>query len=344
MNRLRAFTCYSCCLSIVLGLWGCDQVCDCPPPTEAHQYLSEYGFFQGQLKDLNPAENVVPYDLINPLFSDYAQKDRFVYVPEGTVTYRSQGVLDFPVESVLIKNFSYTMASGETRHIETRLLRKTELGWEADTYLWNQQQTEAELHISGASVDVTYRSHQDELIDLKYLVPDKNQCKTCHSVSGEIELIGPTARNLNFRTSGGRNQLKLWQEAGILEARPDLTQVPTLVSVSDPNASLEDRARAYLDINCGHCHNPVGSARNSGLFLHYDEDDPFNLGYCKLPVAAGSGTGGYKYVITPGNAATSIMWYRMNSNRPSERMPELGRTATTAEAQQGSRCIRKGWN
>ena len=318
-------------MPILVGLSSCDQTCDCPPPSATHQYLSDYGFFQGALKELEPAENVVPYDLINPLFSDYAQKDRFVYVPEGTVTYRSQGVLDFPQGAVLIKNFSYTMASGETRHIETRLLRKTELGWQADTYLWNQQQTEAELHISGASVEITYKNHKNELVDIKYLVPDKNQCKTCHSVSGEIELIGPSARNLNVNTSGGSNQLQLWQEAGILEALPDLSQVPDLVSADDIQASLADRARAYLDINCGHCHNPLGSARNSGLFLHYDEDDPFNLGYCKLPVAAVSGKGGSKYVITPGNAATSIMWYRMNSNRPSERMPELGRTTVHQE-------------
>ena len=54
-----------------------------------------------------------------------------------------------------------------------------------------------------------------------------------------------------------------------------------------PAAKLEDRARAYLDVNCGHCHNPKGPADTSGLWLDAAHHDPRRLGLCKPPVAAG---------------------------------------------------------
>lgn len=318
-------TCIFVCVTL---LSSCDDGCGCQPPPESepHPWLSQYGFFQGDLKDLNPKEKVIPYDLINPLFSDYAEKDRFVYVPEGMVTYRSKGVLEFPVGSVLIKNFSYTLPSGEKYRVETRLLRKTDTGWDANAYFWNSQQTDAQLTVVGATVELTFKNDQDELIEIDYLVPNKNQCKTCHSISGEIELIGPTGRNLNFITNQGFNQLEVWETAGILSDLPDLSQVPEVISAFDETADIAARARAYLDINCAHCHNPAGSARNSGFFLHLEETDPYALGFWKLPVSAGPGTGGHKYVIEPGSATTSILWYRMNSTLGDIRMPELSRT------------------
>jgi len=315
-------------VSVVL-LSSCDDGCGCQPPppkSEIHPWLSDYGFFQGELNQLNPAEKVIPYDLINPLFSDYAEKDRFVYVPQGTATYRSDGVFDFPVGSVLIKNFSYTLPSGEKHRVETRLLRKTHTGWDANAYFWNSQQTDAQLTIVGATVDLTFRNDQDELVDVEYLVPNKNQCKTCHSKFDEIQLIGPTARNLNFINKQGFNQLEAWQTAGILSGIPDLSLVPKVVSATDEMADVAERARAYLDINCAHCHNPAGSARNSGFYLHLEESDAYALGFCKLPVSAGPGTGGHKYVIQPGSAETSILWYRMNSTEGDIRMPESSRT------------------
>jgi uncharacterized repeat protein (TIGR03806 family) len=232
---------------------------------------------------------------------------------------------------VVVKNFSYTLPSGEKQRIETRLLRKLPTGWDADVYIWNPEQTDARLHISGASVDLTFKNENDQLVDVKYLVPNKNQCKTCHSILDDIELIGPTARNLNYTTENGNNQLEVWQTAGILEGLPDVDQVPEIVSFLDETAGLAERARAYLDINCAHCHSPTGSARNSGFFLHLGETDPYALGYCKLPVAAGSGTGGRKHVIAPGDAMNSILWYRMNSTEGKVRMPELSRTLVHEE-------------
>jgi hypothetical protein len=120
--------------------------------------------------------------------------------------------------------------------------------------------------------------------------------------------------------------LEAWQTAGILSGLPEISQVPSVVSVTDEYADLAERARAYLDINCAHCHNPAGTARSSGFYLNLDQTDPHALGCYKVPVSIGPASGGHQYVIQPGSAATSILWYRMNSTKGDVRMPELSRT------------------
>jgi hypothetical protein len=94
---------------------------------------------------------------------------------------------------------------------------------------------------------------------------------------------------------------------------------------ADLSASLNDRARAYLDINCGHCHIPGGSADTTGLYLNFTEQDPEQIGIFKKPVAAGRASGNLKYSIVPGHAEDSILLYRMNSLDPGIMMPESGR-------------------
>ena len=93
----------------------------------------------------------------------------------------------------------------------------------------------------------------------------------------------------------------------------------------DAGAPVADRARAYLDINCGHCHSAVGPADTSGLWLDAATDEPRRLGLCKPPVAAGQGTGDHMFDIVPGRPEDSILIYRMASLDPGAMMPELGR-------------------
>ena len=69
--------------------------------------LSEYGFFQDMNNQI-PSDGVLPYDLISPLFSDYADKLRFIYIPENEIaTYKPNKVFDFPNGTALIKTFAY---------------------------------------------------------------------------------------------------------------------------------------------------------------------------------------------------------------------------------------------
>ena len=100
---------------------------------------------------------------------------------------------------------------------------------------------------------------------------------------------------------------------------------------ADDAVAIEDRARAYLDINCAHCHNRQGPADTSGLFLEADTRLGPEVGVCKSPIAAGSGTGGRQVSIAPGRPDESIFVYRMGSTDPGEMMPEVGRSLVHAE-------------
>ena len=285
--------------------------------------LSAFGFFNdapGQV----PAPGVVPYRLNTPLWSDGADKLRFVYVPGGkqakaTAADANGGLLDLPVGSALIKTFAFT-ENGKRRLIETRLLLHRAEGWVALPYLWNAEQTEARLALAGARVPVTTPAGQT----ISYRVPNKNQCKECHGLNGAVVPIGPKARNLSGewlarmvadkrldRVPDGAGALPLW------EARADGAAAPA--------------ARAYLEANCAHCHRPGASASNSGLDLRWEQGDPAAFGIMKRPVAAGRGAGPHLYGVVPGKPEDSIMTYRMASTEPGVAMPELGKDTVDTE-------------
>ncbi|MEQ6120685.1 SO2930 family diheme c-type cytochrome [Reichenbachiella sp. MALMAid0571] len=291
--------------------------------------LSEYKFFEGKLSELIPAKNVIPYDLNTPLFSDYALKKRFIYIPKGSkIDYHPTEVLNFPVGTVLIKNFYYNdaqLTNSTGRIMETRLLVKKPEKWVALPYIWNKEQTEAKLEITGGESKIALLGKDP----INYQIPNMAQCKSCHEKNGNIEPIGPTARQLNrMNTFDGKssNQLLKLKELGLINNLPEKEALPK-VAVWDNEATgtLDQRARAYLEINCAHCHNTEGPAKNSGLYLTYFESDQHALGIMKSPVAAGHGSGNLKHDIVPGKPKESIMLHRMNSTEASVMMPELGR-------------------
>jgi len=301
------------------------------------EHLSDYGFFKGSLKELSPASGVIRYELITPLFTDYAVKDRFIVVPAGkTIKYTATGVLDFPDSTIIVKNFAYRNQDNHKIMIETRLLVKdpAEKTWRVMDYLWDSTQTDAVKTIIGARIPIKLLDDQGQKISTVYQVPNTNDCKRCHMNNSVISLIGPKARNLNFRPSGhSENQLSEWVSQGKLSGLPSLSEVPRLPDWKDSiHYTLTETARAYLDANCAHCHTKGGDAMNTGLFLEYQQTDPSYLGVLKSPVSAGGGAGGLNYDIVPGDAAHSILAYRMNSTEPGTAMPELARTIIHKEA------------
>ena len=305
-------------------------------------------------------DRVVPFDLNTPLFSDYAHKLRTVWMPEGAhARYEAHEALDFPVGTIISKTFFYPLADGKdavartddtahdragegldlrnVRMIETRLLVRREAGWVAIPYVWNEAQTEATLERTGADVPLQLVAADGNREDFVYEVPDQNQCAGCHASNNttrEILPLGPKARHLDndYDYAGGReNQLAHLQRIGFLQGVP-ATGVPRNADWRDAaHASLDDRARAYLDINCGHCHNEKGPADTSGLWLDVGDHPPRHLGLCKPSIAAGQGTGGHRFGIVPGKPGESILAYRMASDDPGVRMPEIGRDVVHRE-------------
>lgn len=286
--------------------------------------LSEFGLLMGK-QGLAPAAGVNPYKLSTPLFSDYSEKFRFAYVPAGKrITYRADGVMAFPVGSVLIKSFGYPAdlrkPTENMRILETRLLIHRANGWVALPYVWDADGNEATLKRAGTRIDVRWTHLDGQVKSISYAVPNVNQCKGCHSLDGAMTPIGPKARNLDegFLRTAAINGLP--------------AKIDRLPIWNDPATGRVDaRARAYLDVNCAHCHNPRGPASNSGLFLNWDQADRVALGIGKRPVAAGSGAGQLSFDIAAGHPENSIMLYRLASIEPGVAMPELGRATAHEE-------------
>ena len=300
--------------------------------------LSTYGFFEGELAQLSPSEAVISYQPASSLFTDYALKSRFAYLPKGEKAILEGEELNLPQGTILIKNFYYPSdfrnPEGERRIIETRLMIHEEDGWQAYPYVWNASQTDAVLKVVGAEKEVRFIDNSGEEQVINYLVPNKNQCKSCHNKNESLAPLGVQTRHLNHEFTfeeGPENQLAHWMKLGKLEGFLGEAVHPSLINYEDKSQALNDRAMAYLDINCSHCHRAEGPASTSGLFLTYGQKDPLKLGVFKTPVAAGKGSGKHTYDIVPGQADASILLHRMNSTEMGVAMPEIGRTSIHAE-------------
>ena len=300
--------------------------------------LSEFNFFMDNSAQV-PHDKVVPYELISTLFSDYSYKQRWVYVPtnQKATYYIESSVFDFPVGSALIKTFYYPIDERDPSQgmnlLETRLLLRKEDGWEAVSYAWNDEQNEAFKKIAGKTINVSWTNFLGEEEDVRYRVPNVNQCKECHAADDMITPIGPKARNINkdFNYEEGEfNQLDYWMTKQIIDSYP--LELVSPVDWSDESQNINDRVRSYLDVNCGHCHSPTGNANSTGLYLHLDETRDIHLGIYKKPVATGRGSGGLKYSIVPGKPEESILLHRMISLDPGVMMPESGRALSHHEA------------
>jgi uncharacterized repeat protein (TIGR03806 family) len=280
--------------------------------------LSAFGFFGSGPGD--PATALIPYSLRTPLFSDYADKHRWIVLPPGgQMQANGEGLLSFPVGTAIIKSFGYRQSDGSYRTIETRLLLHRASGWVALPYIWRADGSDADLRLAGGRLPVTFTDPAGEVRTISYAVPNRNQCLNCHQRNGAMTPIGPQLRNLELAPEHRRH---------VTGADWTLAAMPRW---DDAAAPLDGRARAYLDVNCAHCHRSGGSANNSGLFLDYRQVDLHAIGLYRRPVAAGRGSGGRDYDIAPGHADASIITHRMESTDPGVAMPELGRATVHGE-------------
>ncbi|WP_293312039.1 hypothetical protein [Pedobacter sp. UBA5917] len=238
--------------------------------------LSDYHIFSGNQRDLIPVEDYHLYSLATQLFTDYAEKQRLIKIPQGTkLTKVDDGLPEFPDNTIIVKTFYYHHDKRNVnlgkRIIETRLLIKSKGIWNVATYLWNADQTDATLLEGGTNTAVNWITETGEKKVIDYHVPNKRECATCHNSDDQIIPIGPKLRNLNFDVAvngQATNQLKSFQNLGLLNSF-DSHAVKSLPVAFSPNVSLEESARAYLEMNCAHCHNPTGDAKKTDLFLQY---------------------------------------------------------------------------
>ncbi len=335
-------------MAIVTIFWQCknddssnsiDQGEEISPVTyqigdDPYEKLSDYQFFKGEMKALNPVYGVLPYEPISTLFTDYAQKKRFVWMPKNSkATYQSDGsILNFPEGAILIKNFYYdtVLPHHSPEIIETRMMIKKSDQWIFANYIWNEAQSEAYLDLEGENRQISFL-HNGETKVAQYQIPTESECGVCHKLYEDKVPIAVKPQSLNAMYNyeeGVQNQLEYWKEFGYLNSYPD--NIETVVDWKDQSEPLEKRVRSYIDVNCAHCHTDGAHCDYTQMrFLYQDTTDLENIGVCLF---SENTIPGYPYIIQAGNANRSALSYRLHSTDQSFRMPQLGRSLQHEEA------------
>jgi uncharacterized repeat protein (TIGR03806 family) len=238
--------------------------------------LSFYQLFKGRMAALEPNNGVETLQLSSTLFTDYAEKQRLIKLPKGKqVVLNGEGLPIFPEGTIIAKTFYYSNVAGKGRQIiETRLLILNKSKWNVATFQWNPAQNEAFLLTKGASVPINFLRQNGEAMKISYHIPTREECGSCHRLNETILPIRPKMRNLNIRIEKeGKtiNQLVYLMKKGIFK-KTKIDSLTVLPNYHDLSLPLAQRARAYMDINCAHCHRPGGFAGHTTLNLDYRTD------------------------------------------------------------------------
>ncbi|MBS1937077.1 MAG: hypothetical protein JSS84_04615 [Bacteroidetes bacterium] len=299
--------------------------------------LSDYHFFEGSMADMRPVQGVLPYTVITPSFGDYASKFRFVWMPAGRQAryVADHKALDFPDGTVLMKSpyYPHVLPENRRRLLDTRLMIKKDGAWIFAEYVWNAEQTEAFLNMNGVNVPLTWADDAGQAHEEVFHIPSLGECQACHMDHDQRTPIGAKPQNLNTTANyaeGPMDQLAKWVAQGYLESGYP-AHIETVAKWDDPAEPADRRVRAYLDMNCAHCHYDGGFCSYRPMrFAWHETTNPVNLGICVPP--QDPFTPGVNYIVHAGNANRSMLYYRLSSTDEAVRMPLLERTVRHEEA------------
>ena len=279
--------------------------------------LSEMGVFTQNLSTLTPADGVQLYEIHSTLFTDYAKKQRLIRLPNCEVlNYSGDDLLpEFPDNTLIAKTFYYNKNDQDPDEgkiiIETRIQLKINGAWQVGDYIWNEAQTEATYTENGSVKPISYTNSDGEILNIDYKIPSKQDCFTCHNNNNKTFPIGMKLRSMNFVPSyTNQNQLAYLESIGMMEGvtSENISVLPDWTDAA--NYDIFERGRAYIDVNCAHCHQPGGAVTNFGLDFRLET--PFEE------------TGIY--------ANRGEIEARVQSTVPVYMMPQLGRTIVHEEA------------
>ena len=271
--------------------------------------LSETGCFDASDPRV-PEEGLIPYEVNAPLWSDGAEKRRWMAVPDGETIDVDPVTGDwaFPPETVLVKEFSV----GDQR-IETRLLvLHTDGNWAGYSYEWDENETDATLLPAGKTRVIGATT---------WGYPSRGECIQCHTeAAGRALGLETPQMNRDAIYPGDllADQMNTLEHIGMFTASPErLDPLPEF----DGNASGELRARSYLHANCSNCHQPGGTSQASLDLLF--STALADMGICDAaPENGNMGIAG-AVLLEPGDSALSLISLRMHA-LDSFRMPTLG--------------------
>lgn len=320
---------------------------------EPPQWLSETGAFQ-DLDQLIPSPGIIPYRPHVPFWSDGALKYRWMAIPndgshdtpEEQIQLKGDLTWNFPVGSVLIKHFEYPIRTEQgmyNKRLETRLfVRGTDSNFYALTYHWLPDGSDAQLFLSGKEETLIPDETQPDRT-LTWTYPSVADCGSCHSDANGM-ILGTNFVQLNSEfhypsTERTAHQLLTLRHLGILNF-PDLgwSLFPQNYPIEDRTASLEMRARSYLDANCAYCHQPATNNRavfDARLSTPLEEQ---SLVYGAVTDNLGIDSA---FVIVPGHADRSILYQRIKLAQHELAMPPLAKNLVDKD---GTELIRQWIN
>ncbi len=317
-----------------VGAWSAPTVA--PDGPVVPQLLSATGLYAAD-GTVDPANQAFAPQY--PLWSDGAVKRRWIHLPPGTrIDVSDLDAWRFPVGTRLWKEFAW-----DGRRIETRMIWQLQPGqWEFATYVWNREQTDAELAPPEGLRDVL-----EVAPGRHHSIPGQADCRTCHLGTPAVVLgfnalqlsddRDPRAPHAEPLPQGAATLRTLVAEDRLEPPRPELVRRPPRIRSFDPD---ERAALGYLAANCGGCHNADGPLARLGLVLQHDAagdgqaPEPGQLttvdqpGRYPVPDRPADST----RVVAPGEPGLSALLYRMESRRPSAQMPPLGTVIADEEA------------
>jgi hypothetical protein len=242
------------------------------PPTLADlpDSLSKLKVYKGNLQDLQYCSYYISCELVNGMFTDSCEKQNLVYVPAGKMIVAptsGSGLPTFPDGTVFAKTFYYfkdkrNQSLGKII-TETRVIYYKDSQWKYKTYAWNDQQTEAVAITGGKAVDVSWIDELGKSHQFQFKIANISQCVQCHlnNTTTEFLPIGFQMKYINGlrKTSPIINQITYLQQQGKMNS-VNPSSFDSVPNVDDTSKPLENRVRAYLAINCAHCHSSSGMA------------------------------------------------------------------------------------
>jgi hypothetical protein len=277
---------------------GCQQPMLPDPASASPFWLSAVGMY-ADIASKRLAADLIAFEPAYPLWSDGAEKRRWLRLPAGTrIDSSDMDHWRFPVGSMVFKEF--TLAG---RRIETRVIARTGEGehdyW-LGAFVWNEDESDARFVPDG----------MPDALDTSHDVPSVKTCGTCHQ--------GEPGRVLGFSAVQQRRV-----PADLLSAVPERAFAP-------PGDATAVAALGYLHANCGPCHNPRGSARpDSDMDLTLSVRDRTVAQTAAFRTAVGQRLSTFRdparvLRIAPGEPENSALLQRMSDGRREVHMPPLG--------------------
>ena len=305
-------------------------------PGSFPQTLSETGLFS-DLTDLSPAPGLLPYEPNLRFWSDFADKTRWFMIPDGAsqMTWSADDAWTYPDGMLWVKHFDLELERGNpatSRRIETRVLVKNEAGTYGVSYRWNEDQSDAALVEDGGD-DFEIEVIEEGVPRMQqYHVPSRAECSACHTPqAGHVLSFNTRQLNQEFSIAGfPGNQLDTLTAHGFFDNTPDAgASLPRFYRPDEPGATLEQKARSYLAVNCSNCHMAGGTADGS-----WDGRAHLTLEQTGLINGAATNNGGdpANMLIVPGDQGHSIVANRVAETNGFSRMPPIGSSELDQEA------------